>query len=113
MHVRRRSPTGRYLRVTFDDRPASQDGDSRADGTDQLLFSFVGRTETAPVRNTLAALTHPRGLIINTWCLELMRARSMPLVADMALFWIAQLTPRQFLSTKAGREWRRKLRALT
>ena len=196
-----------------------------ADGADQLLFSFVGRTETAPVRKTLATLSHPRGLIIDTsslgaelpyttyvdvlrrsrfvlcprgygsssfrlfealkagrvpviladewtqptgpnwnefalmvpetaagdlpslletcepcyarmsaaaraawsewfamdvvfhrtveWCLELMRARSLPLAADTALFWAARLTPRQLLWAWAGREWRRKLRALT
>ncbi len=224
-HVRWRSRTGPYLRVTFDDRLMFQDGDSGADGADSLLFSFIGRTETAPVRKTLAALTHPRGLIIDTslpgaelpyttylkvlrrsrfvlcprgygsssfrlfealkagrvpvvlsdawiqptgpnwtefalvvpedaagdlpslleacepryarmsaaalaawsqwfaadvvfhrtveWCLDLMRARSMPLAVDTALFWLARLTPRQLLWTWAGREWRRKVRTLT
>lgn len=224
-HVKRRSRTGPYLRVTFDDRLTFQNGLSAADGPDRLLFSFVGRTETAPVRKTLATLSHPRGLIIDTsmpgtelsyttyvevlrrsrfvlcprgygsssfrlfealkagrvpvvlsdewiqptgphwdefaltvpegaasdlpsilescepryarmsaaarlawsewfaadvifhrtveWCLELMRGRSMPLVADTALFWLGRLSPQQLLWRWESREWRQKLRSRT
>lgn len=65
-HSRHRSRTGAYLRVVFEpEEQAEVTGGQPVEPNDELLFSFVGRTETAPVRARIARLRHERGLVID------------------------------------------------
>lgn len=61
-HPPHRSRTGPYLRVIFDDAAPTAAGEGSAD---ELLFSFVARTETAPVRERIARLRHERAVVID------------------------------------------------
>ena len=65
-HPAHRSRTAPYLRVVFEHQEAS-DGEVEhpTSPQDELLFSFVGRTETALVRERIARLRHARALLID------------------------------------------------
>ncbi len=65
-HPLHRSRTAAYLRVAFEQpAPAEVEAPAAAGAAGDLLFSFVGRTETAPVREHIARLRHPRGEVID------------------------------------------------
>lgn len=66
-HPARRSRTGPYMRVVMDTAGAGAAHSDAADAQAQqdLLFSFVGRTETAPVRAHIGRLRHPRALVLD------------------------------------------------
>jgi hypothetical protein len=65
-HPSHRSRTAPYLRVVLDATAtrAVEAAVLPADGR-ELLFSFVGRSETASVRKSITRLRHPRALIID------------------------------------------------
>lgn len=65
-HPEHRSRTGPYLRVPFEfDYSTHGDIDQSDPPADELLFSFVGRVETASVRARLLQLSHPRAVLID------------------------------------------------
>ncbi|MFQ6537962.1 MULTISPECIES: exostosin domain-containing protein [Aphanothece] len=65
-HPVHRSRTGPYLRVAFEPpAPDEAEGLHPSEPAEELLFSFVGRTETAAVRERIARLRHPRGVVID------------------------------------------------
>ncbi|WP_217633634.1 exostosin domain-containing protein [Thiocapsa roseopersicina] len=61
-HSPRRSRTGGYLRMAF----SHHFHHTPVNGAHRFLFSFVGRSETAPVRRALVQLQHRRGLVLDT-----------------------------------------------